>query len=1087
MLNGIQVTKNSRVIGVVLETQRRRDGILKRVIQFSLNNPFALWIMTFIITVAGLYAGIHMKMETIPDITVPIVNVTTPYPGAEPEEVALHVTEAIERQVRSLDGVTVVSSQSFQNASSVVIEYDYDKDMEEAQREVEESLRALHLPKGAGEPSVSRLSLNAFPVLSLSLSNPRQSLQELTQTVEERVVPSLKGLKGVADIQISGQQVQEVELEFRAEKMRELGLSEETVKSIIQGSAITVPLGVFEFGNTEKALLVDGNIVSEEDLRSLHIPLIPSGTAGARPEAQSIAAAPQAAGTPAAIPQADGSSAAVPTVKLGDIADIRTIGKAESISRTNGLEAIGLAIVKGPEANTVEVVRLVKKEVARLEAEIEGLTAVAVLDQGQPIEESVRTMMSKALLGAVFSVIIILLFLRNFRSTIIAVISIPLSILLALLGLQQTSITLNIMTLGAMTVAIGRVVDDSIVVIENIYRRMTWAEERLSGKQLVLEATREMIVPIMASTMVTIAVFLPLGLVSGPVGQMFMPFALTIVLALLASLLIAVTIVPMLAYTLFRKGLDDAGLRNTSRRSRRRHKPQGRLAQGYKSVLAWSLNHKAVAFGAAVILLAASLFTVPLVGTSFIDTGAEKMIIVAYSPAPGETPKQVEQLALQAEAALLGREGVEVLQYSVGGQNPLNPGASRQALFYLKYDRDYANFAGEQQQIIDKLKTVGGSGEWKNVDMAGGGMGGSSLSLRVYGPDMAALKPVVDELVRRLHSLASLTNIDSSISAVYGQYRVVADSAKLSRFALTAGQVAAALSPARERPVLTTIKKDANNVNVYVKEVEFQYSGLADLENVKIRSPLGLDVALKDVAAIEEGESPNTISRRGDKVYAEITAETTAKDIGAVSREMQAAVREMKLPEGVSVEQGGVTEQLNESFSQLGMAMLAAVAIVYLILVITFGGAITPFTILFSLPFTVIGALIGLWLAGETISVTAMIGMLMLIGIVVTNAIVLIDRVIQKEKEGLSVREALLEAAGTRLRPILMTALATIGALLPLAFGFESGALISKGLGVTVIGGLTSSTLLTLIIVPVVYEWLNRGRRRRRRREAIAE
>lgn len=1076
--------KHLFVIGVISETLRRRDGILKRVIQFSLNNPFALWIMTIIITVAGLYAGFHMKMETIPDITVSIVNVTTPYPGAEPEEVALHVTEAIERQVRSLDGVTVVSSQSFQNASSVVIEYDYDKDMEQAQREVEEALRAVHLPEGAGEPTVSRLSLNAFPVLSLSVSNPNQSLQELTQTVEERVVPALQGLKGVADIQISGQQVQEAELEFRSAKMSELGLSEESVKSIIQGSAITVPLGVFEFGNTEKALLVDGNIVSEEDLRNLNIPLIPSATSGPGQGAQALAVAPQAPDTPAVIPQATGSPAAVPTVKLGDIAEIRTIGKVESISRTNGQEAIGLAIVKGPEANTVDVVHLVKNEMANLEAEIDGLTAVTVLDQGQPIEESVHTMMSKALLGALFSVIIILLFLRNFRSTIIAVISIPLSILLALLGLQQTNITLNIMTLGAMTVAIGRVVDDSIVVIENIYRRMTMAEERLSGKQLVLEATREMFVPIMASTIVTIAVFLPLGLVSGPVGQLFMPFALTIVLALLASLLITITIVPMLAYTLFRKGLEETSLRKSSRKSRRKHKPQGRLAQGYKSVLAWSLNHKAVAFGAAVILLAASLFTVPLVGTSFIDTGAEKMIMVAYSPAPGETQKQVEQIALQAEAALLGREGVEVLQYSVGGQNPLNPGASRQALFYLKYDPEFPNFAGEQQQIIDKLRTVGGSGEWKNMDMAGGGMGGSSLSLRVYGSDMAALKPVVDELVRRLNSHASLTNIDSSLSAVYGQYRVVADQAKLSRFALTAGQVAAALSPSRERPVLTTVKKDAKNLNVYVKERKPVYAGLDDLKNVKIRSPLGTDVALKDVAAIEEGESPNTISRRGDRIYAEVTAEATAKDVGAVSREMQAVVRGMKLPEGISVEQGGVTEQINESFSQLGMAMAAAVAIVYLILVITFGGALTPFTILFSLPFTVIGALIGLWLAGETISVTAMIGMLMLIGIVVTNAIVLIDRVIQKEREGLSVREALLEAAGTRLRPILMTAIATIGALLPLAFGFESGALISKGLGVTVIGGLTSSTLLTLIIVPVVYEWLNRGRSRRRRQAA---
>jgi HAE1 family hydrophobic/amphiphilic exporter-1 len=295
-----------------------------------------------------------------------------------------------------------------------------------------------------------------------------------------------------------------------------------------------------------------------------------------------------------------------------------------------------------------------------------------------------------------------------------------------------------------------------------------------------------------------------------------------------------------------------------------------------------------------------------------------------------------------------------------------------------------------------------------------------------------------------------------------------------------------ALSPERERPVLTTIEKDGKKLNVYPKADERTYAGLDDLKNVKIQTPLGMEVSLKDVATIEEGESPNTITRRDDRVYAEVTAESKVKDIGAVSREVQLIVDEMNLPGGISVEMGGVTEQINESFTQLGLAMLAAVAIVYLILVITFGGALTPFTILFSLPFTVIGALVGLLIAGETISVTAMIGMLMLIGIVVTNAIVLIDRVIQKEKEGLGVREALLEAAGTRLRPILMTAIATVGALLPLAFGFESGALISKGLGITVIGGLTSSTLLTLIIVPVVYEFINRRRVKRQAKEAAA-
>jgi HAE1 family hydrophobic/amphiphilic exporter-1 len=397
----------------------------------------------------------------------------------------------------------------------------------------------------------------------------------------------------------------------------------------------------------------------------------------------------------------------------------------------------------------------------------------------------------------------------------------------------------------------------------------------------------------------------------------------------------------------------------------------------------------------------------------------------------------------------------------------------------LSYAEDFKGFAAEKEKIVPLLQELGGIGEWKELDVTGGGLGGSGVSMLVYGSDMKSLQPVVDDLLIKLADNKDLKNIDSSMSETYEQYRLVANQEKLSQSGLSAGQIAMALSPVRERPVLTTIEKDGEQFNVYVKVETRTFTSKADLENVKLASPLGVEVALKDVVTIEEGESPNTITRRNDRVYAEVSADVTASDIGKVSAEIQKMIDATDLPSGVDVEMGGVTEQINESFTQLGLAMLAAIAVVYLVLVITFGGALTPFAILFSLPFTVIGALLGLLIAGETLSVTAMIGALMLIGIVVTNAIVLVDRVIQKEKEGLSVREALLEAAGTRLRPILMTAIATVGALLPLAFGFESGGLISKGMAVTVIGGLTSSTLLTLIIVPIVYEFLNRNRKTR--------
>jgi len=1009
---------------------------LKSIIRFSLNNKFALWILTLLVLFAGLYSGMNMKMETLPDITVPIVSVTTVLPGAAPEEVMEKLTKPIEQRTRNLKGVKVISSTSYENASSVIIEYSYETDMEKAEAEVKNILSEIKLPTGTQAPSVSRISLNAFPVLSMSISNDKMNLEQLTKEVEDEILPRFQGIEGVASIQVSGQNVKEGELAFKTDKLKQIGLTEEMVKGIIQASAISVPLGIYEFGDAEKALVVDGNITTENDLKNLVI---------------------------------------VPGVKLSDIADLSIIGKAESISRTNGKDAIGFNVVKAADSNTVDVVNNVKAEIKELEGKNDGLSIVTTLDQGKPIEDSVHTMLSKAVIGALFAVIIIMIFLRDIRSTIIAVVSIPLSILIALLILSQMDITLNIMTLGAMTVAIGRVIDDSIVVIENVYRRMALPTEKMKGKELILDATREMFVPILASTIVTIAVFLPLGLVSGMIGEIFLPFALTIVFALLASLLVAITVVPMLAHMMFRKGMKAGKVH---------HDKPGRLAEWYKGVLRWSLDHKLVTFGLATLLLIGSLFLLPVIGTSFIAGDEQKMMIVSYNPAPGETREQVEKMALDAEKKLLDREGVTVVQYAVGGQNPFSPGASKQALFNLSYDEDYADFTAEKEKIVPLLQELGGKGEWKQQDFGGGGLGGSGVSMLVYGPDMSAVQPVVDDLMKKLADHKDLKNIDSSLSETYEQYRLVANQEKLSQNGLTAGQIAMALSPVRERPVLTTVEVDGEQFNVYVKVDTKTYTNKSDLENVKLTSQLGTEVALKDVVTIEEGQSPNTITSRDGRMYAEVSADVTASDVGKVSADLQKMIDASDLPAGVDIEMGGVTEQINESFMQLGLAMLAAIAVVYLVLVITFGGGLTPFAILFSLPFTIIGALVALLIAGETLSVTAMIGALMLIGIVVTNAIVLVDRVIQKEKEGLSIRESLIEAAGTRLRPILMTAIATVGALLPLAFGFESGGLISKGMAVTVIGGLTSSTLLTLIIVPIVYEFLNRKRKPRTAEEA---
>lgn len=455
---------------------------MKSLIQFSLKNKFAIWLLTIIIVFAGLYSGLTMKQETLPNISIPYLSVTTIYPGAAPEGVVNDVSKPLEQKLRNVDGVKTITSSSLENASSIQIEFDYGTNLDNATAAVREALNEVTLPADAQKPQISRFSLSSLPVISLSLTdNGSTDLEELTRIAENDIRPALEDIEGVASVSIAGQYVKEVSLKFDQAKLKQYGLTEDTIKGIVQASSLRVPLGLFEMDKSQKAVVVDGNISTVEDLENLAVPLVPSAASGAGTAAGAGATGADVAGAAGAgagaVNPGAAAAAGLPTVKLGELASIEVTGKSESISRTNGKESIGIQIVKANDANTVEVVNSVKDKTEELKQQYSSLDLTVLLDQGKPIEDSVHTMLSKALFGALFAVVIILLFLRNIRSTIISIISIPLSLLIAVLCLRQMDITLNMMTLGAMTVAIGRVVDDSIVVIENIYRRMSLSGE----------------------------------------------------------------------------------------------------------------------------------------------------------------------------------------------------------------------------------------------------------------------------------------------------------------------------------------------------------------------------------------------------------------------------------------------------------------------------------------------------------------------------------------------------------------------------------------------------------------------------------
>ncbi len=703
---------------------------------------------------------------------------------------------------------------------------------------------------------------------------------------------------------------------------------------------------------------------------------------------------------------------------------------------------------------------------------IEGLVVDISLDQGDPIKESVFTMVEKAVFGGLIAVLIILLFLRDFKSTIISIISIPVSIFMALLLLHWLDITLNIMTLGAITVAIGRVIDDSIVVVENIYRRLHLKEEKLTGRALIREATIEMFKPILSSTLVTVAVFAPLIFVGGMVGELFMPFALTMTFALGASLLVAITIVPALSHFLFRKKL-------YSEKTEIKHKEAGKLAKWYKKVLQWSLNHKWITSLIAIALLGGSIALTPLIGFSFLGSDEEKVMYLTYTPSAGELEDETLKNVAAVEEELLKRDDIDILQVSItDSSDPMAAmmgGGSGGALMYLIFDDEMENFPEVREEIEEYVFSIGQSGEWTNQNFSTTSFSSNEVSYTFYSENLDRLNEAVGMVEDVMSENDRLEDVESTTEDAYVEYTFNVEQDKLLQYGLTAGQIVMMLSTDQSKEVLTTIEKDGEVLEVIVQKEQTneQPKSIDEMLEKQVPTAQG-PMPLSELVSVEEGTTLNTLSRSAGEYYATVSGTILDQDISKATSEIDEAIEELDLPKGVTVGVAGVAADMEETFTQLGIAMIAAVAIVYFILVVTFGEGLAPFAILFSLPFAIIGSFVGLLIAGETISVQVMMGLLMLIGIVVTNAIVLVDRIIHMERDGMTMREAILEAGMTRLRPILMTAIATIGALIPLAYGSGGGGLISKGLGITVIGGLISSTILTLIVVPVVYEALSK-------------
>lgn len=1040
--------------------------MIKKLLQFSLGNKFAIFLMVLLVILGGVYASAKLKLELLPDVENPMISVQTTMPGATPQTTQDEISSKIDSQVRSMAYVKSVKTESIQNASIVTVEYNNDTDMDKAEEQLKKEIDKIKFKDGVSDPELTRNSMDAFPIIAYSLTDKDNDLKSVTKKLNQQLIPKLQTIDGVQNAQLNGQTNREVTLKFKQKELDSKGVTAADVENYLKTATRETPLGLFQFGDTDKSIVVDGQFTSVDAFKNLKIPATIAGQgqsseSGSADNQDSESLMPSEPSSASSSKQ--GSSSSMPSFKLKDVADISVGDERTSISKTNGKDAVNLQITKAQDANTVQVAKDVQKKVDEFEKNNSEMKAIKTMDTAKPIEDSLYTMIEKAALGTIVAIVVILLFLRNIRTTAISIVSIPMSILIALVALKLSNVSLNILTLGALTVAIGRVIDDSIVVVENIYRRLSDRNEQLKGDSLIVSATTEVFKPILSSTLVTIIVFLPLAFVSGSVGEMFRPFALAITFSLLASLLVSITVVPALGSTLFRKGIQ----------TKPQKQAQGVISTGYKKLLNWSLNHKWIVIIISIVLLVGSIgLGAAKLGTSYISSGDNKFMALTYTPKPGETEKSVLEHGEQVQKYLKTKNKVKTVQYSVGGPTPSDPtGSTNSMALMVDYDKDTPNFEEEPDKVLKHVDSFKHPGQWKNQDL-GTGAGNDSIEVTVQGPSTDAIKGTVHKIESTMKDVKGINNVKSDLSETYQQYEVKVDQNKAADNGISASQLAMNLNENLPEKTVTTVKENGKKIDVKVKQNKQTDWSQSKLENIKLKKPTGGTIKLSEIAKLEKSSTPSKLTQEDGDYSTTVSGKITNSDVGGTSQKVMSKVNKMDKPHGVKVNVGGATDDINSAMSQLAIAMLAAIIIVYLILVITFKGGLAPFTILFSLPFTVIGVVLSLVITGETISVPSLIGMLMLIGIVVTNAIVLIDRVINNEKSGMDMKSALIEAGGTRIRPILMTAIATIGALVPLLFGEDSSILISKGMAATVIGGLISSTILTLIVVPVIYEIL---------------
>ncbi|MFO7997458.1 MAG: efflux RND transporter permease subunit [Bacteroidales bacterium] len=1023
----------------------------------SVKRPITTAVVFIGVLVLGLFSLRNMSIDLYPEIDPPFISVFTVYPGANAADIETNVTRPLEDNLSTVTNLKDITSVSQDNISSITMEFEYETNLDEASNEIRDILGRIIdlLPEDIDQPTVFKFSSSMIPVMMLS-ATARESYPALGKIIDDLVINPLNRIDGVGAVGVFGEPVREIQVNVDPRQLDALNITVEQLGGVLAAENINLPAGNVKMGRIDYPLRFTGEFTESDRIRSIVI-----GNFNGNP------------------------------VYVSDVAEVKdTLREATIEERINRERGLRLMVQKQSGANSVEIANEINKLLPELERSLPpDVTIEVIFDTSEFIVSSINNLTNVLYYAALFVTLVVLFFIGRWRATFIIILTIPVSLITAFIYLYFTGNTINFISLSSLTIAMGMVVDDAIVVLENISRKI---EQGSTPKEAAVYGTNEVGLAVVASTLTVVAVFLPMTMISGLMGIFFRQLGWIVSITVTVSTIAALSLTPMLTSQFMRmstgkrKGLGP-------KTSAFIDKTLGGLDGGYEWLLGISLKNKWKVVIISVALFVASFFLLPFIGTGFFPDSDESRIQANIELPTGLRLEETIALAERIQDVVEEQyPEVDMVSTSAGASaNFFGTGQSGGHIINFVFrlvrpdqrERDIWEITDLIRQDISRFPEV----VRYTVSAGGGGFGGSPVEVEVYGNDIDQTNRVALELLTRMEQIQGLRDVTISRGEERPELRVVPDQEKMAMHGVTTASASQALRNRVEGMIATRFREEGDEYNIVVRHKEAFRSSIADLENITVRNQFGQLVRLKEFSSIEEHFSPPNIERKNRIRYLRVTSDLHERSLGDATADIQAALEEIEIPAGVEVAFGGQIQEQQEAFADLFLLLLLSIFLVYVVMAAQFESFRMPFIIMLAVPFAFTGVMIALFVSGMDLTVISMIGGIILVGIVVKNAIVLVDFTNLMHARGLSVVNAVKAAGRSRLRPVLMTTLTTLLAMIPLAMGRAEGAEVWAPMGVAVIGGLAFSTLITLVFVPVVYALFGSRRIKKQRRQSLSE